>query len=93
MPDLHEMSMYLFTLRKNRLCGDEDPAADEVGRDQSFLIVVSGVLKPNLKTTFSLFTGLELGGKLKLKGALGELIDESEYDPAPIIGVTFAVRF
>ncbi len=72
---------------------DQGPAAEGVGRDQSFPIVVSGVLKPNPKTTFSLFTGLELGGKLRLKNALGEVVNESEYDPALIIGVIFALRF
>jgi hypothetical protein len=64
-----------------------------VGRDQSFPLVVSGAFGPSPKTSLALFAGLELGGKLKLKNSLGEVVDESSYDPAAIIGATFEFRF
>lgn len=72
---------------------DKGPAAGGVGRDQSFPLVISGILEPNAKTRFSLFAGVELGGELKLKDAFGITIDETKYDPALIIGATFAVGF
>jgi hypothetical protein len=49
--------------------------------------------KPNKIVNLSLFAGLELNGKLKLKNALDELVDENSYDPAPIFGATFKLRF
>jgi len=72
---------------------DEGPAPGGVGRDQSFPLVVSGILEPNDKTRFSLFVGAELGGELKLKDSFGETIDKTKYDPALIIGASFAVEF
>ena len=68
-------------------------SAEGIGRDQSFPLIVSGVLKPNPKTSLSLFAGLELGGELRLKNALGEIVSESSYDPAVIIGATFSLQF
>lgn len=73
---------------------NEDGASPNgVGRDQSFPLILSGTIKPNDKTSFSLFAGVELGGKLKLEDTLGEKIDETKYDPALLIGATFAVNF
>jgi hypothetical protein len=73
---------------------DEDgPAPAGIGRDQSFPLVLSAQVQPNPKITMSLFAGLEFGGKLKLKDSLGDLVAESSYDPAPLIGVRFAARF
>jgi hypothetical protein len=72
---------------------DEGAAPGGIGRDQSFPLVVSGILKPNQKSSLSLFAGLELGGKLKLQDSEGETLEKSSYDPAFIVGATFAVRF
>jgi len=72
---------------------EEGPAPGGVGRDQSFPLVVSGIIRPNPKTSLALFAGLELGGKLKLKNSLDEIVHESSYDPAAIIGATFEFRF
>ena len=41
----------------------------------------------------SVFAGMEFNGKLKLKNALNELVEESSYDPAAIFGATFELRF
>jgi hypothetical protein len=72
---------------------DEGPAAGGVGRDQSFPLVVSAILAPNSTFKVAVFAGLEFGGKLKLKDSAGVVIDESSYDPAPLVGATFEVRF
>lgn len=71
----------------------EGVAPGGVGRDQSIPLVVSAMLAPNPKVNLSLFTGLEMGGKLKLKDTLGEIIEETKYDPAFILGATFEVKF
>jgi hypothetical protein len=72
---------------------DEGVAAGGIGRDQSFPLVINAELKPNKKITLSVFAGLEFGGKLKLKNAEDILVEESKYDPAPIFGGTFEIRF
>ena len=56
-------------------------------------LVFMASLKPNRKLNLSVFAGVEFGGELKLKDSLGEVVEESDYDPAPVFGVTFDVRF
>ena len=72
---------------------EEGPAPGGIGRDKSFPLVFTAQVAPNPKITMSLFGGFEFGGKLKLKDSLGETLDESGYDPAVIIGASFAARF
>ena len=72
---------------------NEGPAAGGVGRDQSVPLVFAAILEPSPKLNLSVFAGIELGGTLKLRDAMGDVIDESSYDPAPIFGATFAFRF
>jgi len=72
---------------------DEGPAAGGIGRDQSFPLVAVATLKPNSMLTLSVFTGLELGGSLRLKDAQDITVEESDYDPAPLFGATFEFRY
>jgi len=72
---------------------NEGPAAGGVGRDQSTPLVFTASLTPNKKLNFSVFTGLEFGGKLKLKDSMNVLVEESDYDTALLFGATFDVRF
>lgn len=72
---------------------DEGPAAGGIGRDQSFPLVAVATLKPNSMLTLSVFTGLELGGSLRLKDVQDITIEESDYDPAPLFGATFEFRY
>ncbi len=72
---------------------DEGPAAGGVGRDQSIPLVFVAMLEPGPKLNLSVFAGIELGGTLKLKDAMGDVIEESNYDPAPIFGASFEFRF
>jgi hypothetical protein len=72
---------------------DKGAAPGGVGRDQSIPLVFMGTLEPNKKLRFSVFAGIELNGTLKLKNSMGDAIEESDYDPAPIFGASFDVRF
>lgn len=71
----------------------EGPAAGGVGRDQSFPLVFFGTLEPNKTLKLSVFAGIELNGTLKLKNSTGDTVDKSSYDPAPVFGAVFNVRF
>ncbi len=64
-----------------------------IGRDQSIPAVLSAAWEPDKHVKLALFAGLEFAGKLKLKNAQDELLSESNYDPAPIYGGTFELRF
>ena len=64
-----------------------------VGRDQSIPMVAMAAWRPSKIFKLSVFAGIEFNGKLKLKNALDELVDESSYDPAPIFGASFELRF
>jgi len=71
---------------------DKGPHPDGVGRDLSLPLIFSATLKPSPKLTFSVFTGVELFGSLKLKDPTGRVVEESDYDPAPLFGATFELR-
>lgn len=72
---------------------DEGPVAGGVGRDQSMPMIFVATLKPSSKLSLSVFAGIELNGTLKLKDTLGNVVEESSYDPAPLIGASFGFRF
>jgi outer membrane scaffolding protein for murein synthesis (MipA/OmpV family) len=72
---------------------DEGPQAGGVGRHQSMPMVFSARLTPTRNLNVSIFTGLEFGGKLKLKNASGDVVEESDFDPALLFGATFEFRF
>lgn len=72
---------------------DEGVAPGGIGRDESFPLVFSGVFDANPTASFTIFAGVELAGKLKLKNEFEELVDESKYDPAAIFGATVSLRF
>jgi long-subunit fatty acid transport protein len=72
---------------------DEGPAAGGVGRDQSIPLVFSANLAAGEKMNLSVFTGVQFGGVLKLKDSVGDLIGETDYDPALLFGATFEFKF
>lgn len=72
---------------------DIGPAPGGVGRDQSIPLVATATWDPNRMVNLSVFAGIELNGKLKLKNSADELVEKSSYDPAPIFGATFKLHF
>lgn len=72
---------------------DDGPAAGGVGRDQSMPLVFSARLTPNKQFDLSAFAGIGFNGKLKLKNTMGDTVEETDYDPAPLFGAAFEYRF
>lgn len=66
---------------------------DGIGRDESIPVILSAIWKPNKSVKLSLFAGLALAGKLKLKDPSGETLSETGYDPAAVYGGTFELKF
>ena len=69
------------------------PVPGGIGRDQSLPLILSARLEPNPKFSLAVFIGTELGGRLTLMDDIGQVIERSDYDPAPLFGATFDFRF
>lgn len=72
---------------------EEGTTPGGIGRDQSIPLVATAAWEPNKHVKLALFGGMEFGGTLKLKDSFGETLSETDYDPAPIFGGTFELRF
>ena len=72
---------------------DSGPAPGGIGEDRSFPVIVSADYSPWPMTTLSAFAGAEFAGRLRLEDSGGNRIDQSDYDPAPLIGVAVRARF
>ncbi|MEJ2385124.1 MAG: hypothetical protein P8Y54_12135 [Xanthomonadales bacterium] len=69
------------------------PAPGGVGTDQAIPLVLGAAWDPNPAVALSVFAGVEFGGELELKDVSGRVLSAQDYDPAPILGATFAYRF
>jgi outer membrane scaffolding protein for murein synthesis (MipA/OmpV family) len=72
---------------------DEGPAAGGIGRDESMPLVFTANLNPSKKLSLNVFAGVVFGGKLRIKDSMDVVVDESDYDPALLLGATFNYRF
>lgn len=72
---------------------DEGSAPGGIGEDSSFPVVVTFDYEPFPRTGISAFAGMELGGSLRLEDAKGRLIEERDYDPAPVFGAAVRLAF
>lgn len=72
---------------------DKGPAAGGFGQDQSTPVLISGEYSPWPMTSISALVGVELNGNLRLEDRRGNLVDRSDYRPAPILGFAFRSLF
>jgi len=72
---------------------DDGPAPGGIGKNKSLPVVASVAWEPNNSVQLALFAGFEFAGQLKLKDAQDELVSETDYDPAPVYGAAFELRF
>jgi len=72
---------------------DKGPAPGGVGRDHSMPLVFTAQLKPNDRLSLAVITGVAFNGQLKLKNSAGDVVEESDYDPALLFGAVFDFRF
>ena len=64
-----------------------------IGSDKSLPLLASVKLKPNRYFSVSLFAGAQWMGKLELEDSHGHKIQESDYDPALLVGASIEARF
>lgn len=72
---------------------DSGVAPGGIGTDKSFPMVGSVQYSPWPMAEISAFAGVELAGELGLQNGSGRKIASSDYDPAPIFGFSFSLRF
>ncbi len=72
---------------------DEGIGPGGIGRDQSFPLIFKADMKPNKDMNFSIFAGVAFGGSLKVKDASDTLVEEGDYELAPLFGGSFEFRF
>lgn len=72
---------------------DKGVAPGGIGRDRVYPVVATAVWSPNPLVRLSAFAGVEFGGTLSLLDEEGTVLQDSDYDAAPIFGGTFTFRF
>lgn len=72
---------------------DDGLAPDGTGEDSSFPVVLTVNYEPTPLFSVSGFAGMETGGELKLYDADGARVSKESYDPAPVAGFAFRLRF
>ncbi len=66
---------------------------DGIGEDSSFPLFASVTHRFSPKASMSLIGGAELGGELRQEDRKGNRIASENYDTAPFLGLSFAMRF
>ena len=64
-----------------------------IGEDSGVPLAASINYSPWPMTNVSAFAGVELGGKLELQDSSGRTLASSDYDSAPMVGLTLTTRF
>lgn len=72
---------------------DTGPAPGGIGEDEVTSVVASATYQPGGAIDVTGFAGVELRGKLTLRGRDGEVVDRRDYDPAPLVGARISFRF
>jgi hypothetical protein len=68
-------------------------AADGVGQEQATTIYIDGTWHASPKIDFNAYVGIAAGGQLRVETSTGKKIADSNYDPAPVLGLNASVKF
>ena len=72
---------------------DAGPSPGGIGEDRSVPVIASVAYRPWPAASLTAFAGAEFLGRLRLEDPGGNRIDETGYDPAPLVGLAFRARF
>ncbi len=72
---------------------DSGPSPGGIGEDRSLPVIASVAYRPSPAASVVAFAGAGFLGRLRLEDPAGDRIDETDYDPAPVVGITFRARF
>lgn len=81
-------------LRKVRFRLAEDgPVPNGIGEERGVPIFLRASHSFGPQFSLDLYAGVITGGRLRVETSSGNLVSEDDYDPAPLLGVTFSGRF
>jgi len=80
--------------RKMRFRLSEDgPVANGVGEEVGIPIFLRASRSFGQQLSLDFYAGVVTGGHLRLENASGQYVREEDYDPVPLLGITFIGRF
>jgi len=71
---------------------NDGPSPDGVGEEKGFPVYLSASYNGIPRLRLSALGGMTFGGSLRLEDEKGDLIVQSDYDPAPFLGVVFDIK-
>jgi hypothetical protein len=71
----------------------DGPAPDGIGEETAVPVYLVASWAPTPLISVSAIAGVELAGEVTLRDGDGREIDSDDYDPAPFLGLTGAIRF
>ena len=72
---------------------DDVPGSERLGEDRSAPLLFVLEYGPWPMTTISAVIGAEFGGSPRIEDGSGETIARSDFETAPVLGLTFSSRF
>jgi hypothetical protein len=72
---------------------ESGPAPSGIGKDKGFPLIATVGYRPSPNFRISAFAGVKFAGELKLENASGAELATSDYDLAPIFGLSLSGRF
>ncbi len=72
---------------------ENGPAPDGVGVERGVPIFLRLSADLSDQASFFLYAGAVVGGELRVEDSSGNLLREESFDPAPLLGATFRMRF
>ena len=71
---------------------DDGPSPGGVGEEKGFPVYLSASYNAIPRLRLSALGGMTFGGSLRLEDERGDLIAQSDYDPAPFLGLVFDIK-
>lgn len=72
---------------------DSGPVANGVGQESGVPVFLRVTRNFNDQMALHLYGGVVAGGKLRVENSSGDKLREEDFDPAPLVGLTFVGRF
>jgi hypothetical protein len=72
---------------------DSGPVPNGVGEDRGMPVFLRATRNVGRQSTLHLYAGVVVAGELRVEDSSGNRLRSEDYDPAPLLGVTFTARF
>jgi hypothetical protein len=69
------------------------PVPNGVGEERGLLLFLRGTREFGREMALNLYAGVVTAGRLRVEDASGNLLEQDDFDPAPLFGAAFTARF